>query len=117
MEISKEELNKLIDLRIEERRKNRDMVSAILDEFKDKTKKFDYTENWNCITCDGNHVSRNIEHTVHRKIRSALSTIVRAHFKVNSVWQIPYDKVDDVRKLVSRIIEISLPREGGEEND
>lgn len=80
MEISREELNRLIDSRIEERKRNRHTVTKILDEFYPLKLRYG--------------------------LRTAMCTFLKEHFEVKNINAIPKEKADEVRELAKKILKL-----------
>lgn len=107
----KAELNALIDERLEERRKGNHAITKVLGEFEREYEKFNTDkdreswEEWERRRSMGmrSHAAYNA--------RSAISGLIRAHYRVKSTSQIPENKADEVRELVNNILSVTLPKE------
>ncbi len=111
MEITREELNNLIDLRIEERRANKNAFTEILNGFEEELRNFDYEKQRLMHTCDGRTINYVDTFNNAYKVRSALSTLVKAHFKVKNASNIASENKKEVKEFVKKIICIALPDE------
>lgn len=102
---SEEELNALIDRRLEERRKGTCMVKTVMDEFEREYELFNSDENrksweeWERLRAIG------WRSNVAWKVRNAISALIRAHFKVKNAAQISADREDEVRAFIKQILE------------
>lgn len=110
MEITKEEMqamiNAAVERRLDERSSNKARISKLIDEYEKDFEGFNYIEKGRPP-----FVNDTYERMHASKMRSAVTEIIRAHFRVENINKIPEERDGEVRTLVEAVLRAAKPKE------
>jgi len=100
-----------VESTLNERRDNRARVRKLLERYDEEFEKFNYTQPWAHLRCDGSPSNGSTEHCHAARVRSAILSLLRAHFRVENINRLSADMDDEAMEIVETILRVVKPKE------
>ena len=102
----REELAAMIRQELQEQRTNKSAYQRVWESFSDELRSFNYVEEKQIRNCEGETLEFHYPRNYNKKVKSAISTLIRAVFEVDTVSQLPADKEPEMKEFMGKVLEM-----------
>lgn len=102
----REELAAMIRQELQEQRANKSAYQRVWESFSDELSSFNYVKDERIRNCEGEVREFHFPRKCSQKVKSAIGTLIRAVFEVDTVSQLPADKEPEMKEFMRKVLEM-----------